>query len=102
MQYRLNTIPLSPTPFYTREVAIDGSRYNFSFSWNRRLNCHFLTVTDAFGQVNIQNKKLNVGEKLIPLNLPQNSNWFLYYYSAGSSTILDKPQDFLLGAFVLE
>ena len=102
MRYRLNTIPLSSLPFYAREVAIDGSRYNFSFNWSRRLNCHFITVTDAIGRVNIQNKRLNVNERLVPLNLPQNSNWFLYYYSAGNSTILDKPQDFTLGAFVLE
>ena len=102
MQFRLNTIPLATLPFYTREVAIDGSRYNFSFSWNRRLNCHFLTITDAFGNVNSQNKKLNIGEKVLPLNLPKSSNWFLYYYSAGNSIILDKPQDFTLGAFVLE
>ena len=102
MAFQLYTLPTYSLPNWSYDINIDGYVYNFSFRWNRRANTHYLTVVDRFGNVNIQSKKLLLSDKLIPLNLPSNSMWFLSYYNAGKATILEKPSDFLLGAFVLE
>lgn len=91
-----------PVPNYIQKVAIDGYQYTFDFQWNRRLNCHMLTVLDSFGNVNLQRKKISSGTPLHLNNLPTNSYWFLTYVNRGNSTVLDKPQDHGLGAFVLE
>jgi len=101
-KFRLNRVPYLPQPNYTQTVAIDGYQYTFDFQWNRRLNCHFLSISDAFGNVNLQRKKLSSGTSLYPENLPSNSDWFLTYVNRGNFTVLDRPEDHGLGAFVLE
>lgn len=101
-KFRLNRVTYLPQPNYTQTVAIDGYQYTFDFRWNRRLNCHFLSISDAFGNVNLQRKKLTSGTSFYPENLPSNSDWFLTYVNRGNSTVLDRPRDHGLGAFVLE
>ena len=101
-KFRLNTIPLLPEPNYIQTVAIDGYRYSFDFQWNRRTNTHHLTITDSFGNVNLQRKRVLSNTTLYLMNLPPNSFWFLTYVNTGTATVLDKPSQHGLGAFVLE
>ena len=101
-KFRLSRIPLLPQPFYTQPIAIDGYRYNFDFQWNRRTNTHYLTITDSFGKVNLQRKKLIPDTTFSILNLPSNSYWFLAYVNNGNNTIFDKPLEHGLGAYVFE